>query len=222
MAAPVLPTAPAATSTCPNVPLWRAGSARRIGLRGVRSSASQRDGEVCARTEAGMPMSATISAPTWSHAGGRTWPYLGAAKVTVKAAFTAAHPSSPESEGTPEGMSTATTGTSGHERSSAIASAIAPVGAWCRPVPRSASTATSAREAAVRTRSHPASSVTSTSAPPERSKTPMCRRASPRTSWRVPKRNTAGSRSRRWRAITNPSPPLLPLPHRTRGRRACG
>jgi hypothetical protein len=74
-------------------------------------------------------MSATISSPTWSQAGERTWPYLGAAKVTVRAACTASQPSSPESEGRPDGTSTATTGRWRDARSSAIASAIAPAGA---------------------------------------------------------------------------------------------
>ncbi len=54
-------------------------------------------------------MAPTISSPTWSQLGGRTWPSLGAVKVTVQSARAHSPTGSPESLGMPEGMSTATT-----------------------------------------------------------------------------------------------------------------
>ena len=93
-----------------------------------------------------MPMSATTSSPTWSQAGGSTWPRLGAAKVTVTVALAAGQSTAPPSDGRPEGRSTATTGTpaSKRPRIAAMAAAGSPVGAWRRPVPSTASTIRSA------------------------------------------------------------------------------
>ena len=48
-----------------------------------------------ARLSAEMPMSATTSSPTWSQAGGSTWPRLGAPKVTVTVASAAGQSTRP-------------------------------------------------------------------------------------------------------------------------------
>ena len=132
MAAPVLPTPPATTSTCPNVPLCAPGFRTPYAFATSLCSASHSEGPLCASAAGGMPMSATARTPTWSEAGGSTCPYLGAAKVTVRSASTAGQPTSPPSEGTPEGMSTATMGRwrrARRSRSMAMACATGPVGA---------------------------------------------------------------------------------------------
>ncbi len=52
-------------------------------------------------------MSATTNSPTYSSAGGKIWAILGAAKVTVKSAFTQGPMIRKVSDESPEGISIA-------------------------------------------------------------------------------------------------------------------
>ena len=56
-------------------------------------------------------MSATTTSPAWKRPGATAWPTLGAWKVTVSGASTAAPATLPVDASTPDGRSTATTGT---------------------------------------------------------------------------------------------------------------
>ena len=170
-----------------------------------------------------MPMSATVSVPAWS--GCNSSVSFGAANVTVSVARTAGaaspfpHPSTVAGARSrrPDGTSIDTTGAAA-AFTSAATRASSPASGRFNPVPTSASmmSPVSARRRAADVQA--ALSATSTIG------TPACRapssisRASPATSETRPTRRAVTSHTpRAWsdRATTQPSPPLLPRPHRT-------
>ena len=152
-----------------------------------------------------MPISAISTAPQASRPGSNRWPGLRRKKVTVTAADGAAPRMAPLSPSTPLGMSTATQSRRRSLMPSTRARAT-PSSGRASPAPISASTTLAA----------PSRMVGSSGAgvSPQRS---AARRASPRSASRgarQPSRTTTPA-SRRIRAATNPSPPLLPGPHST-------
>ena len=165
-------------------------SGARSGSSSARSRTSGTNTEGPPRS---MPMSATSTSPAWPAPGWNTSPGLSAENVTVCEACTASPSTPPVWPFTPDGMSTATHGPSTASTAPATHAA-SPSSAPRNPVPNMASTNASARSSARSQswRSTPASSVN--------------------TSTRTP-------HSRRARAVTCPSPPLLPLPHTTTTRR---
>src|SRR5260370_52535 len=165
----------------------------RDGRSGSWSARSRSSGTNPDGPPRSMPMSATSTSPAWPAPGWNTSPGLSAENVTVCEACTASPSTAPVRPFTPDGMSTATHGPSTASTASATHAA-SPSSAPRNPVPNMASTNASARSRARSQswRSTPASSVN--------------------TSTRTP-------HSRRARAVTSPSPPLLPLPHTTTTRR---
>ena len=153
-----------------------------------------------------MPISATITSPHLSAPGISTCPGFLRKKVTVTSASTtiSSRPR-PRSPCNPLGTSTATTEVSDMFSSSTI-SATLPSSARVRPAPNSASTTTVA--------SLIASGVSGTTAPSQRF---AISAASPRSDSRLPSSaiQTSQPNAARWRAATNPSPPLFPGPHNT-------
>ena len=100
---------------------------------------------------------------------------------------------------------------------SATTVSIMPPSADFRPVPKIASTISVHWEISEKCSSQVCSSPISTTVTPRRPRMSRLVRASPRTSATEPMTKTAAS-TPRWisvRATTNPSPPLLPRPHRT-------
>ena len=84
------------------------------------------------------PMSATTTSPAWNRPGATWSPTLLAWNVTVSVALTAAPATSPVEASTPEGRSTATTG-SPQALIRSISAAASGRGAPWKPVPNSAS-----------------------------------------------------------------------------------
>ena len=127
--APVMSLDPATTTTTPEARLC-ASSARR-GITAATSAGSSRT------TSSGVvsvakPMSTTRTVPACSAPGNRTAPSLGAPNVTVTSAHTASPSTVPVAPSTPEGISTATTGT-GDAFNARIAAAHPPVGSPWKP-----------------------------------------------------------------------------------------
>ena len=201
--APVRPSEPPHTRTVPD-----ANFVPSTARRGMRASASGPIRPTRASTGApsGIPMSTTRTSPACALPGLIHRPGLEAWKVTVTSARTAAPATSPFEAFTPLGTSTATTGQAAR-LSCAIAPATGSRGSPSNPVPKSASTATSAPSRA------PAASGRG-AGPGRRSRLAA---ASPRNSSGGAVSMTSTSRpcSRSRRAATRPSPPLLPFPHTT-------
>ena len=155
------------------------------------------------------PMSATTSSPAWNRPGAIALPTFGAWKVTVTVAWTAAPDTVPVDASTPEGRSTARTGTR-PSFSSPMARSASGRGLPLKPVPKRASTATSA------------SPCSSTKATPASFARPSMTAASPVTFSSGPSRRTAVSTPARVSsaAVRSPSPPFAPVPHQTATRRA--
>ena len=118
-------------------------SGSRAGSIAATSSASTSTRSLRIRS-VGNPIRSTSTTPACVAPGSRTSPGFGAPNVTVRSARTAGPSTAPVSPLTPEGMSTATSGT-GDAASAPIASAYEPAGAPRKPVPKIASIATSAR-----------------------------------------------------------------------------
>ncbi len=182
-------------------------------------SAGSRTKTLAARrvSSAGRPIGTTRTSPARSRPGGSRRPRLSPSNVAVSVAPTTAPGAWPVSAHTPEGRSSATTGRP-LSLIRAIASATRPAGAPLAPVPSRASTA-SAQEApsACLSPAIPPESVTSTGRSRAATRRASFDAASPPTSAARPIRNTrtrAPPPASR-RATTNPSPPLLPLPHTT-------
>ncbi len=138
----------------------------------------------------GIPIATTRSSPLCHLPGATRCPSLAAWKLTVRSASTATPAISPLEASTPEAMSQATTG-AGQRLIAAIAVAAGSRGSPAKPVPKIASTTTP----------EPANQASRSSG------------ASPEKSRAV---STAKPSSASWAAAIRPSPPLLPLPQRTR------
>jgi hypothetical protein len=220
--APVSPSEPPATSTCPELNL-----VEDADLRGSRSSTAAviRPTDAEPGVPLGMPMSIVSTSPACALPGRIHNPGLHAWKVTVTVARTAVVATVPSEASTPLGTSTLTT-VAPAALTASIASAAGPCGSPRKPVPSTASTITPPR----------AKTSVSTVALPEPAAAASCPHA-------VPSRRTGGSPGRRSRfaraspanssgaathttvtcrperrsrrATTSPSPPLLPLPHTT-------
>ena len=140
-----------------------------------------------------------------------TWPTLGAWNVTVTLACTADPSTLPVEASTPEGRSTATTGTP-----AALTSAITRIasgrGLPRNPVPKSASTTTSAGVCSS-TKATPASLAR----PSMTAESPAIFSSDPtmRTTDRLPARASSA-------ATRRPSPPFAPVPQHTATRSASG
>ena len=146
-----MPGAPPATSTEPA--LYLLSSARLRGTSARMSAVARR----CAVSAGSSPMSATTTSPAWKRPGATASPSLRPWNVTVSAASTAAAAISPVDASTPDGTSTATTGTPA-ALIRAIVAAASSRGSPRKPVPKSASTITSAcSTAVVSTASRPSS-----------------------------------------------------------------
>jgi hypothetical protein len=148
IAAPLFPSEPATSKTCPKVPLWDL-TERTSGNRANSSGPAQRSVPcpISSTSAAGEPIAQTSNAPTASASRDRSWPTLGAVKVTVRCAQRTGPSARCPSEGSPEGVSTAriNSGRAAVARAErrlmdSMACAISPVAAPRRPVPRSAST----------------------------------------------------------------------------------
>ena len=149
--APVVPGAPPTTSTAPAV-----NFESRAARRGTCCSSAG----VARRTTVSTgvrPMSATTTSPAWNRPGATWRPTLLAWKVIVSVAFTATPATSPVEASTPDGRSTATTGSPAALIRS-ISAAASDRGAPRNPVPKRASITTSQPStASVSTASRPAS-----------------------------------------------------------------
>ena len=150
MQAPALPGEPATIRACPKSPLWEPAS--RAGIRSASSSPISRwrsppSSSTSSTSRAGMPRSVTTISPTASAAGGKTWATLGAAKVTVRSAFTCRPIGRGSLPAKPLGRSTATQGT-GSSLMQFTTRANSPSSGRARPVPNRASTTTSQSAAA--------------------------------------------------------------------------
>ncbi len=215
-AAPVMPREPPTTSTVPTERLW---SSAPFGT--IRSSSPS---SVSSRTSAsrsqhdGMPMDTTITSPLKIPPGVTKWPILAACSATVRSAMTAGPCTVPEPAPTPLAMSMLTT-VPGASLMSSMAAAAVPLAAPVKPVPKSASTTTSALRRASRAsgaKAHSASKHARTSTPIA-SRISRFSRASP---LKAPASGsvrtlTSTPASCNSRATTKPSPPLLPLPATT-------
>src|SRR5436190_5701904 len=221
--APASPREPPATSTWPEVNLVQPGA--RLGRRPRAAAVSSPIGAATGAPR-GMPMSATCTSPACCLPGAIQRPGLAAWKVTVAAARTAAPATTPVEACTPLGTSTLMTGVCAWLIAS-MAAATSPRGSPSKPVPSSASTtvlqlasggpasarcASCAASGAAPSRSQGAPSSLTGPAPGS-----CCRlvSASPDSSEGGATQSTLTRRpaSRSRRAATNPSPPLLPLPH---------
>src|SRR5437762_4461439 len=152
-----------------------------------------------------MPIGATKVSPQWLRPGSSRWPGLRRKKVTVSAAWGAMPSTAPLPPSTPLGTSTATTGRWAAS-SLAMTSRATPSIGRASPAPNSASITS------------PASAMTAgangSTGPVQRA---AAAAASPFSASRDPSSatRTGQPRSARRRAVTNPSPPLLPGPHST-------
>ncbi len=157
------------------------------------------------RTAAGIPISATIVSPHKPRPGNSKCPGFLRKKVTVRIAVGAMPRTAPVAPSTPLGTSTATTA-SRRATTPAITSRATPSIGRERPAPNSASM--------TRLVSAGRSGARGSTGRFQRA---ACRAASPRSLSRSPsrKRRSGQPRSARWRAATNPSPPLLPGPQST-------
>src|SRR3954453_20303207 len=181
-----------------------------------RVSSSTRGPATLSSTSIGMPMSAITMSPARSSPGGSTSGSLGAAIVIVNPASIDGPIGSAESADNPDGRSIETTGMP-DVLTSAITDSMKPDTGAFRPVPKIASTISVQSLTSEKCSSHAWLSATSTTVRPRRPRISRLTRASPRTSPTLPIRNTATSTPRctSVRAITNPSPPLLPRPQST-------
>ena len=205
--APTYPGAPPITSTAPAVyfePPTAFGQAAASVSAPVRSVAA-----VAWSASRGMPMSATTTRHAALRPGSTAVPSLRPWKQTVTSARTAAPTTAPVEPSTPDGTSSATIVPIGG-RIASMAWATAPRGAPRKPVPRRASTTTSARLSRARR-------TPSTTAIPRRLAMSWFRRASGGSFRTSPasRHSTSQPAACRWRATTNPSPPLLPAPQTT-------
>jgi hypothetical protein len=141
LTAPVINLEPPITTTTPASRLCVSGG--RAGSMAATSSPSVSHTSA-RRRSAGNPMSTTSTRPAFSAPGRSTIPSLAAPKVTVTSALTATPSTAPVSPFTPEGISTATTGPP-QSFSPAMARSPSPSAEPRKPVPKMASTATSAR-----------------------------------------------------------------------------
>ena len=153
-------------------------------------------------------MSTSVTAPAAEAAGSTRWATLWVPKVTVTAASTCGPSVSPVSTSTPDGTSTATTGTPAHASSAATASGRSP---GRPPIPTIPSTTTSGRvpeDALWRGAGH--------------TTPPAPRRAASPASWTLSDSSQASTAQPR-RASSTPaysaSPPLSPEPTSSRTRR---
>jgi hypothetical protein len=147
----------------------------------------------------GIPISITRSSPACSLPGFTYSPGFAAANVAVARARTASPSTSPVEAFTPLGTSAATTV---WPSIAAIASAAAPRTAPSKPVPRIASTTTTAPSSAPALNGSVSTRLAFTAASP-------CSSAGSASN----RQRTSRHCSRSSRAATSPSPPLLPLPH---------
>jgi hypothetical protein len=166
------------------------------------------------RRSSGNPMSTTRSSPACSAPGWRTSPTLGPPNVTVTKARTDGPRTTPVSPSTPEGMSTATIGTSEAFRAS-MASRCVPSAGPRNPVPKIASIAASAL---------PSSRASRFGEYSAHRACPSCSNAfaaGPFSSSGSPRSIAMGDapQADSCRAATSPSPALFPLPHTTTTRR---
>ena len=211
--APVMRRDPATTRRTPELRLCP--SIERIGRADATSIGSTRPIPGSSRSS-GDPMSTTRTVPERSAPGSSTEPTFAAPNATVRSAQTAEPSTAPVRPSTPEGMSAATTGARA-ALSASIASSQTPSGSPRKPVPKSASTATSARAS---DRSSRDASHSRAASPCSASRArfvpaawePVAAASTMTMSTRMPSRA-------RCRAATNPSPPLLPFPHTTTARR---
>ena len=134
-AAPLIPSAPAISSTFPHVPLFDHGS--RPGSRHKSSVPGRNAAASSFRT--GIPTKRQTTFPQKSAAGYSTWPSFRAANVTVRSARTATEETLPVSERMPDGISTAIL-YAAEALSFSISSAYTPFTSRDRPIPNNAST----------------------------------------------------------------------------------
>src|SRR5436190_6792618 len=228
--APASPREPPATSTWPEVNLCQPGA--RLGRRPRAAAVSSPIGAATGAPR-GMPMSATCTSPACCLPGAIHRPGLAAWKVTVAAARTAAPATTPVEACTPLGTSTLMTGVCAWLIAS-IAAATSPRGSPSKPVPSRASTtalqlASGGPASPPRNPASPrcASCAAFGAAPFDCQDVPSSLTGpAPGSRWRLvsasPESSDGGATqttltrrpaSRRRRAATNPSPPLLPLPH---------
>ena len=162
----------------------------------------------------GRPMSAISTAPTVSAPGKRYRPAFGLPRVTVTSAPAQAGSTVPVSASTPEGRSTASRRRDGRRALSSDTSrsrlSRGPAMGRERPVPSTASTTMSADARAARSSGVPGARIG------VRCASTGASLGSP--SGRSPTRHTATCPPHELslRATTSPSPPLLPLPTKTR------
>ncbi len=156
-------------------------------------------------------MSATTTSPAWKRPGATTWPTLSAWNVTVARACTADPSTLPVEASTPEGRSTDTTGTPA-AFTSAITRAASDRGFPLNPVPKSASTTTSAGVCSS-TKATPASRARASMT----AESPAIFSSEPtmRATERLPARASSA-------ATRSPSPPFAPVPQTTAARSASG
>ena len=147
-------------------------------------------------------------------------PTLAAPNVTVRSARTASPSTAPVAPSTPDGMSTDTIGGVRPAFIASIAACHSSSGTPRKPVPKIASTTTSARASSRRRRLGASTARPARPCSPSRAgvaeaagSRSLVERAPPRS------RRRACRRRARCRAATKPSPPLLPLPHTTTARR---
>ena len=112
---------PARTPTTPRVYLWASGAGR-----GSRSRTSCSCSAVTAGAGRSSPMSTRCTTPQAIAAGSTRWATLWVPKVTVTAATTCGPSTWPVSTSTPDGASTATTGTPSTADTAAAASSRSP------------------------------------------------------------------------------------------------
>jgi hypothetical protein len=116
--------------------LYLCPSARGRGKRPLHISGALAKvlGRIASSTVAGMPMSATVTAPQWLRPGMSRWPGLRRKKVTVSCALTAMPLTAPVAPSMPEGMSAATKVPSA-ALSAAMTAASSPVMSRASPAP---------------------------------------------------------------------------------------
>src|ERR1700719_260938 len=177
IAAPVFPTDPATSSTCPYDPLC-ASAALCNGSSENSSGPAQRNFPfpTSSTSAAGVPISRTTSAPQLPASADTSCPIFGAVNVTVRCARKTGPCAASPSDGNPDGVSTATI----HAGHAAFAScenrftfsitcASKPLAPPRIPVPSNASTITSLEATPVQAFTHSASLRTSATSSPNRS-----------------------------------------------------
>ena len=217
-AAPDLPSDPPTISTCPYMPLLL--SMGRGAKNAARSCAVVTSSlSLDSMAASGEPIGATITGPRVSCPN--TCAGRGAVNVTIASARAIPSPDCAviASESAPDGMSTATTGLP-PRLIAAIASAYNPFTGGLNPVPRIASTNRS-QFPRLRDDSACSSCALCTTMGRTGSRSNIVA-ASPFSSDGDASSSTSTTRPARCRrrATTNPSPPLLPLPHTTAMRSA--